>query len=220
MGINTRVVTAWNEDGFKIKETSYRNGDESIVRYGVNGIGQTIKTTAYYSDLEGNNMQSVTKSIFDKSGNEIAVIDPRNYRTDRSFSARGKVLTETDSPGNTVSYAYDNLDRQVSMTDQRGNSGNYPDGDFEIEYIYDDLDRMIHGLLPKHSSLDNKPEAKLVYDHKGNLLYRIEADAGLTAYEYDNRNRVVSEARTAADSVSSYTTLTEYDAVGNVIKLT
>ncbi|MDA3939144.1 MAG: hypothetical protein PF693_07530 [Spirochaetia bacterium] len=215
-----RVVTAYNKDGFKIKETSYKNGNESVVEFDVNGIGQTIETTAYFFDLEGNNKQSVTRSIFDKSGNEVVVIDPRNYQIDRTFSARGKVLTETDPLGKTVSYEYDNLDRQVSMTDQRGNSGNYPDGDFEIEYIYDDLDRMITGLLPKHSSLSDKPEVKLVYDPKGNLLYRIEADGGLTSYEFDSRNRVISETRTSADSTSSYTTLTDYDGVGNVTILT
>ncbi|MDY7027332.1 MAG: RHS repeat-associated core domain-containing protein [Spirochaetota bacterium] len=215
-----RLDTEYNADGYKISETSYRGSRPCLTEYEVNGLGQIIGTTIHYTDLEGTGKTSVTKSVFDRGGNEIETIDPRGNTTSRAFSARRQLVRETDALGNTVSYAYDKLDRQITMTDQRGNSGNYPAGDFTVEYIYDDLDRLIMGKLPRHQDIDEKPEVKLVYDRRGNLEYRIEADGGMTSNIYDARNRLTSETRSAADSTDSYTTTMEYDGVGNIVKQT
>ncbi len=200
----------------KIRKTSYRNGRPARTDFRVNGLGQIIATTVFYTDNQGTALQSVSKSVFDGAGNLIRLIDPRNNSTLRSYSARGKLLSETDPLGNRTEFTYDKLDRPTSLTDGRGTSGAYPGGDYTIEYVYDDLDRLVTGRLPRHRGLSEKPEVNLVYDLKGNLSYRFEADGGVTGYTYDDRNRVILETRSDADSTQSYTTATVYDPAGNV----
>ena len=215
-----RMLTRYNGDGFKVEEVSYRNTQEVRTVYEVNGLGQIIAAKVAYTDKDGVVLESVKKSVFDGEGNEVLTIDPRGHRTLRRFTARGKIWEETDAPGHSIRYEYDLLDRLISMTDQRGTSGKYPQGDFSIEYVYDDLDRLIIGKLPKHRGLSEKPEVRLVYDLRGNLLKRIEADGGTTTYRYDRRNRLLEETRGSQDSTTTYTTYTDYDPLGNVVKLT
>ncbi len=213
-----RFESGYNSDGYKISDTSYRNGSAILVEYQVNGLGQIISQISHYTDSDGTSGNAVIKSVFDKSGNEIERIDPRGNSTESSYTARGKLKSVTDALGNTLSYVYDKADRQISMTDPRGNSGNYS-LDFTIDYKYDDLNRLIIGRLPMHQGLTEKPEVKLVYDNSGNLLYRIEPDGGITGSDYDARSRKISERRSASDSSSEYVSRMSYDGVGNLISL-
>ena len=72
-----RFVTAYNKDGFKVSETTYKNGKACLIEYEPNGLGQVIKTTAHYTDADETVSTSVTKSIFDETGNEVKTYRPK-----------------------------------------------------------------------------------------------------------------------------------------------
>jgi RHS repeat-associated protein len=211
----------YNKAGYKIKDIINTPGDgEHVTDYTVDGLGRVIRTTASYTDRNGELKEAVTEIYYDGNGNKIKVVDANNtplpYAEQKAvtytYTARDKLLTETDQAGNTTSYTYDKLDNRTSMTDPRGNSGQY-EGDFTIIYHYDDLNRLVKGELPASKDDQEKPVVELEYDPRGNLLQRLEPDGGRTSYTYTPRNLVKTETRVGEDK--SYTTTYQYDKAGN-----
>ncbi|MEA5039039.1 MAG: RHS repeat-associated core domain-containing protein [Clostridiaceae bacterium] len=140
----------------------------------------------------------------------------------------GKVLTQTDGNGNTTSYAYDALNRQIKETLPDGNcrTSVYDDDKniltttdaegFSLVYRYDPF-----GYL---SSISEKSAGAVlttrIYDLRDNLSSSTDANGNKTAYTYDALNRVISKVTTdKKGAVTSATTLAyedDYkDAYGN-----
>jgi RHS repeat-associated protein len=146
----------------------------------------------------------------------------QNGNTLRSIvpDAVGRIGSETNANGYTLSYTYDGLNRPLRMT--------YPDGSYTgnqwscchldsqrdragnvTTFTYDQVNRL---------TLTTDAENRLtqyVYDPAGNLIQLNDPNWNRTWWQYDNRNRV---ARKIYADGSSY--LYDYDGVGNLLHQT
>lgn len=178
-------------------------------------LGRIIKASIPYTDYRPASPVSgraETKTYYDDSGNKTRVIDPNSQTTEWTYSARNLVLSQKSPAGAITRYAYDKLDRVLSLTDPRGSGPDDPE--FSIDYRYDDLSRLILGVLP--GTPGSRPTVRLSYDARGNLKERREADGGSTSYEYDSRNRLLVETVHARfeGSEQQFITRHEYDKRG------
>ena len=214
----------YNQAGFKTAEIHQLPGSNTEItnKIDVDDLGRTIRITTPYS-ASGVSQSAVTETYYDGNGNKIRVVDANNTSlpygqqkaTIYAYSTANLLVAETDPSGNETTYTYDKDGNRTGMTDPRGNSGKYA-GDFSIVYQYDDLNRLITGLLPMALGQTTKPVVSLNYDARGNLLQRVEPDGGQTNYTYTARNKVNTE--TSTGNGVSYTTTYNYDLVGNEIE--
>ena len=158
------------------------NGKKQRTDFDVDGLGRVIKVTSPYSE-DGETKQAVTLTYYDGNSNVIREVDANNSHLPKAeqkafiytYTAKDLLATETDPAGSTISYSYDAVGNQISMTDPRGNSGNY-NGDFTILYEYDELARLVKGHLPTGLENTTKPVVQLEYDARGNLSKRTEPE--------------------------------------------
>ena len=193
--------------------------------YGYDGLGRETSKTSYWTDVDGGDNVSVTRQIYDADNNVIETIDPRGHSWTKTYTARNKVSTETDPLLNMTRNTYDESDRLALMEDPRETSGLYPNLDFSISYVYDDLDRLTNATLPARinpvsGTLDANPTVSFVYDNMNNLTSRTEPDGGVTSYTYSQRKRVLSETKSNnnSENLIEYVTKNEYDEIGNLVR--
>ena len=128
-------------------------------------------------------------------GQRCTATDPREKKTSYTYDTSGNLTKVTPpSPLKPISYTYDDLGRQESMTDGRG---------ITTTYTYDDRDRI-------KTQKAGSETAAFTYDADGNLRIRT-TPAGTSTFTYDEQNRERSRALpgTPATSIT-------YDATGNL----
>jgi RHS repeat-associated protein len=213
----------YDDAGYKIAEIHPLAGGSTEITntFEVDELGRTIRTKAPYR-VFGIWNTAITDTYYDGNGNKIKAVDANNTSlpydqqkaTTYQYSAANLLMAETDPAGNKTTYTYDKGGNRTSITDPRGNSGKYS-GDFTIVYQYDDLKRLVTGLLPKAPGQAAKPVITLSYDARGNLLERNEPDGGKTSYTYTARNQVATQ--TITGNGITYTSTHKYDLAGNEI---
>lgn len=131
------------------------------------------------------------------------------------YDGSGNLLSLTFADGTQVTYTYDALGRQTSMTDPRGNV---------TKYAYDGLGNLTKTTLPDGTTqtaaytrngqrksvtdaLENK--TAYTYDGNGNQLTVTDPMGNKTVSEYDAAGRLLRETN-ALGGVTEYT----YDQVG------
>ncbi|MDT9682396.1 RHS repeat-associated core domain-containing protein [Streptomyces sp. TRM76323] len=132
-------------------------------------------------------------------GQRCTATDPRGKKTGYTYDAEGNLTKVTPpSPLNPITYTYDALGRQKTMTDGRGTT---------TTYTYDDRDRI-------KTRTAGSATAAFTYDGDGNLTTRT-TPAGTSTFTYDeqNRERTRTLPGTPATSIA-------YDATGNVASAT
>jgi RHS repeat-associated protein len=153
----------------------------------------------------------------------------QGYTTDSSSIANdaiGNVRSTTDSIGNTTSFDYDALNRQVKVTDAKGgitgtnynavgNVAKITDSvGNSTTYTYDAIDRLITDTNQLGFS------RSYVYDAVGNRMAMVDRNNRKTTYTYDSLNRQTSENWIGAGGVSLRAIGYTYDAVGNILTVT
>ena len=131
-----------------------------------------------------------------------AVTDPRNLTTSYSPNAYGEVLTLTSPDTGATSNSYDNAGNLKTKTDAKGQL---------TSYSYDALNRLTQAVYAGGQTITYS------YDQGSNGAGRLTGiidSTGSTAYSYDNRGRVVSEARTINTLI--YTTTYAYNSAGQL----
>ena len=181
------------ENNYRVEEITYDSlgRKESVCRYAiVNG--------------EKDSEERVVSYTYDANGNVLTETDEEGNVKFYTYTARNQKKTETDAMGAVISYEYDRNDKMIKVTDAMG---------FVAEYTYDDLQRLVKATLPALAG-ENR-EVKIVYDKVGNTLSMLEPDGKNTVWEYDNRNRKISETITGtnADAISKVWT---YDNLKNI----
>jgi RHS repeat-associated protein len=143
---------------------------------------------------------------YDAVGNLTAIVDPLGARTSMSYDSNNRISAINDAAGNQIVYCYDAEDRLVRTSGPRPGE--------VTSYHYDALGRPIKITNPLNASIEYG------YDLVGNRSFFIDTIGYRTDYQYDQLNRLVAELRPAlADGVRP-TTRYEYDAVGNLVKVT
>ncbi|MEU7088101.1 RHS repeat-associated core domain-containing protein [Streptomyces achromogenes] len=128
-------------------------------------------------------------------GQRCTATDPREKKTSYTYDSQGNLTKVTPpSPLKPLTYTYDDLGRQKTVTDGRG---------ITTTYTYDNRDRV------KTQTAGNAT-ATFTYDADGNLTSRT-TPAGTSTFTYDEQNR--ERTRTLP---GTGTTQITYDPSGNV----
>lgn len=131
-----------------------------------------------------------------------AVTDPRSLATTYAPNAYGEVLSLTSPDTGATSNTYDSAGNLKTKTDAKGQL---------TTYSYDALNRLTQAVYAGGQTIS------YAYDQGINgagRLTSITDSTGSTAYAYDNRGRVVTEARTINTLV--YTTTYAYNTAGQL----
>jgi RHS repeat-associated protein len=132
-------------------------------------------------------------------GQRCTATDPRGKKTSYTYDTKGNLTKVTPpSPLKPITYTYDDLGRQKTMTDGRG---------ITTTYTYDNRDRI-------KTQTAGSATATFTYDGDGNLKTRT-APGGTSTFTYDEQNR----ERTRTLPGTPATSIT-YDATGNVATAT
>ena len=224
--------------------------DGKVTRYAYTGLGKPLTEAIYasaaadapaaqtvYTYYKNGLTRSVTADgstvqyTYDAHGNVLTESDEtasRTYTYDSRGRKSGYALTIGDTEISTAAYAYDVLDRLVSVTeggvtttytyDANGNRASQTTGEVSVAYTYNDANLVtsLTNTLTNASGEAVVPSAfAYTYYADGNQHTKTEAllggDPVTTTYVYDGLGRLTSEAK-GEDSIT-YT----YDASGNRI---
>ena len=187
-------------------QTIHPDGSTQSMSY--DALGRVISKT----DERGR----ITNHAFDPKGNLLSVTDALDQVTAYSYDEQNNKLTQTDALGRATSWAYDNMGRIISRTlplgqvethtydlqgrktshtDFNGATHNYsytPDNDDVLRIDYED------GTFVEYTYTANR------------LMETATTESGVTAYTYDERNRVLTETQPNS-AVLTYS----YDFTGN-----
>ncbi|MEU3552221.1 RHS repeat-associated core domain-containing protein [Streptomyces longwoodensis] len=145
------------------------------------------------------NPKSGTMDCGGLPGQRCTATDPRDKKTSYDYDSKGNLTKVTPpSPLKAITYTYDDLGRQKTMTDGRG---------ITTTYTYDNRDRI-------KTQTAGSATAAFTYDADGNLTTRT-TPAGTSTFTYDEQNweRTRTLPGTPATSIT-------YDATGNVASAT
>lgn len=215
------------------RQTSITDALGRTTTYGYDPLGRLIRTT-YANDtamsqrrdgmgrvIEQTDLSGLkTGYEYDGLGRLTAVIDALNQRTEYRYDAAGNLIEQEDANGHITKFAYDLLKRQVSAT--------LPGGQVS-RMAYDAVGNLIettdangtstrqsfdarNWLVEKRFS-DGTPTEQFNYTATGQLASVID-DRGTTAYQYDERNRLLGRSEPDGRAIT-YT----YDAAGNILSL-
>lgn len=219
---------AYNDDG-TVKQTTQAmdEGGSRVSVFATNALGEVLDAGTSVA-VNGTLTNIRTKNIYDHGGNII-------YQTsgyDEDFAAgttrtmawtydsHARVLTRTtgsgDSGSETMRYTYDAVGNRTSVTDPRQaytlqNGGNYS-ASFVLTLKYDQLGRLSEADLPASANISETPKIEFLYDGRGNLLERKEADGEIHKYAYTPRSLL--SASIVTDGTTSYTTAYDYYDTG------
>lgn len=132
----------------------------------------------------------------------ITVTDPRSLATTYAPNAYGEVLTQTSPDTGATNNTYDNAGNLKTKTDAKGQL---------TTYSYDALNRLTQAVYAGGQTIT------YAYDQGVNAAGRLTSitdSTGSTSYGYDNRGRVISEARNINTLV--YTTTYAYNTAGQL----
>ncbi|HEX8232616.1 MAG TPA: hypothetical protein VF559_04630, partial [Caulobacteraceae bacterium] len=198
-----------------------RLGRKTLVTVDPNGLA--IKTLYEYDQAsrtvtvtegEGTSSARVTKYAYDRDGRLVtSSIDPDglNLETEYAYDGDGNVLKKTDANGYETRYVYDGLNRLTYTVDAVGGvtKTTYDEeGRVLTKLAYDNVltaatlttldgtvDRAATVSANLTLSADNDRLTSYAYDKAGRLKYVVDAERGLSAYNYDGSDNVVSLTR-------------------------
>ncbi|HEY2170226.1 MAG TPA: RHS repeat-associated core domain-containing protein, partial [Candidatus Angelobacter sp.] len=216
------------------RRTSIKDPNQHTTTFAYDARGRmvTVKyndltTTSYTHDGAGNQLTMtdqaglVTSKSFDAVGHLVSVIDALQQVTQYTYDPSDNLATVTDANQHVTSFQYDNLSRRIRHTlplgmfetssyDAAGNL--LASTDFNgktTTYTYDAMNRLL-SKQPDPSL--NQPVISFTYTLTGQRASMTDA-SGITAYTYDNRDRLSSKSTPAG--TLTYT----HDAAGNVLTI-
>jgi RHS repeat-associated protein len=169
------------------------------------GADQQTNRTDYIYDTSGNNVTKVkddhtgdnVQMTYNADGTLATSTDPDNNTTTYSYT-HGNLTTVTPAtipsgsgtPLNPIHLSYDSANR-VSEISSVCSSGGCSGTGHEVDYTYDDFDRVTQALY-KNASGTTVATICYEYDNDGNLT-QVSDPSGDTDYVYDGLNRLTSE---------------------------
>ena len=207
--LQTKVKNAASPGGWDIVSSSTYNaegqpltstdaaGQVTTYSYDAQGRIETIATPPRAGITE----QRTTTYTYDPvTGNVAGVTGPGGVTTSYTYDADARLRTTTDSDNYTLTYDYDDLDRQIKVT--------YPDGTYE-ETVYDRLspvrrrDRLGRWTHTFYDALQRvvstrDPEGRTVSQEWcscGDMEKLIDPNGNPTRWEKDIQGRTLREVR-------------------------
>ena len=204
----------YDNEGNLVKEVSPL-GTSVIHEY--DEMNREIRTITSFTVKDGVKRNAITKSFYDLAGNKIAVVDAGGKSTRFEYTARGWLKRKIDPNGGMISFTYDWVGNKISETDPRGNMPGAAPNSFTAWYFYDELYRVVKAVLPDKTppsdpnSPGDNPVIVFEYDYNGNCIKETKANGQVITYEYDGRNRLLSQSQSL--NGKTYTSRFEYDGV-------
>ena len=153
-----------------------------------------------------------TTMTYDSSGRRLTLVDPRgnlmgadpnDFKTTWAYDDGDNLLSVTNARGNDISYTYDDAGRRQTMVT--------PDG--TTDYDYDNADRLTLTADPRSG------EEARTYEAGGELASLETPTGATTTYAYDGAGQLTSlvepRGNTAGATASDYTWTYTYDDAGN-----
>ena len=192
----------------RLTSIGYADGTSLKVTY--DGVGNLTAIT----DRAGH----ITSKSYDDANRLIAVTNALNAATTYAYDPANNLTSITDANQRVTALQYDKLNRLVSRTlpqgmfeskayDAAGNLVSRTDFNGKTTtFTYDTLNRLLE-KIPDPSL--GQPTVSFTYTATGKRASMSDA-SGITAYSYDNRDRLITKA--TPEGTLSYS----YDAAGNV----
>lgn len=193
-----------------VTETVTRNGYPAAKRWRSMGLRNLSHIGEEYFSGTGAAKRLIW--TYDSCGNQVAMQENRGSAAYSLYSywtydARGRVLSETDPRGNTVSYAYGSRGEVTKVTDARGN---------ETLCSYDGLGRLISASYPDSTTY----QAAYYWGASGGVYSKVETGVGSPRVDhaYDCFNRETRSCDMRFNGAMRRVD-TEYDDYGNVSRV-
>ena len=253
----------------KNPEFTGANGRNYNIKYSYDGLGRIVSETIAHGlnktlviedygvpQQVSSLYYSNTKYLYDDVNRKLDVMVIDNvdnpiyteYRLKTEYyDYAGNIKKTVDANGNEISYEYNSMGLQRSVTypgdssiptntvvykyDSMGNLRYQKDSVGNVkEYKYDLFGRVLSEKVYGTEEEDaNETEVRYWYDLYGNVKYKIDANNTVTKYEYDELGRLTRnvvdnvkliDPTTGVDSTtrtSTHETLNYYDKNGNVL---
>lgn len=242
-GIGTLVTHAYDAKGLVTSSTD-ANGNQTTFGYNATGFltSRTIAagtpkastSTLVPSELgwlmsETNALSQTVTYTRNINGQAVKTIDPLSRQFVKAFDANGNTTSEADAKGVATTYAYNDADERISMTNRAGSIWTYS---------FNAWGELYQTTTPAAVSDGNSRQETTTreYDNAGRLNFEADTYGDHTSFEYDangNQTAVVDKMGrrwektydllnrpiTSKDPLGNITT-TSYDAAGRVKTIT
>lgn len=150
---------------------------ERAIDYQYDGMGR-VRVETQYPDWPNTDTLLVTKHTYDANGNVSTHRDPLGQLTSYAYDDLNRLVSINYSSATTsnVGYAYDLHNNRLSMTDGNGTT----------TYTYDELSRLLEVNDASSTSVFYR------YDSNGNIVSLTYPDGSVVIYAYDPANRMTT----------------------------
>ena len=201
-----RLLSRTDPDGRSIAYTYDAAGNRTSVTSPAGTIGYSfdaLNRLATVTDPEG----GVTSYTYDAVGALVQTQFPNGTQETREYDSLNRLLfLENEGPAGVISsyrYTLDPTGNRTRVVEHDGR---------KVDYAYDEIYRLV-GESITDSTAGNR-NINYTYDPVGNRLTRNDSAEGVTAYTYDDNDRLLTEV------AGGVTTTYGYDDNGNTLSRT
>ena len=138
--------------------------------------------------------------------------------TSYTYTRRGNIETVTDKVDNVTTYKYYSDGKIKAAIDPRGSWNETAYDKYTIGFTYNNLGQLSNVSLPPRTDSLTRLEVIRSYNPNGNIDSITDVEDNIYSYEYDSRNRLITESITGEGKTLS--TEYDYNPRGNITHIT
>ncbi len=168
-------------------------GETNLYGYDVSGhvLAETQQTST------GNDAITLRKA-WDKNGNELSITDWRGNTLSSAYDSLNRLISKTDAYGTVIEHLeYNHANLQTASENALGQ---------RTLFVYDHNNRLLSTTDPASHVTSQ------TYDNSGNITTKTDGRNQVTTYTYDIQNRLV-QVKNAKNEITGYT----LDGNGNLL---